>query len=121
LPISAESIADKRRYFRALKERTPCTDCGRCYPYYVMDFDHVKPGKSGEVGDMISTGVSWGEIIEEIALCELVCANCHRERTHQRGYPRATEPRERTKTIYRKPSSRPSRDDYRPKDKLYET
>lgn len=25
---------------KALKESTPCMDCGVKYPYYVMDFDH---------------------------------------------------------------------------------
>ena len=30
-----------RQQLRKLKEETPCADCGKNYPYYVMDFDHA--------------------------------------------------------------------------------
>ena len=60
----------------------PCTDCGVPYPYYVMDWDHIKD-KKFNVSRMGSLG-SEKLILEEIAKCELVCSNCHRERTHKR-------------------------------------
>jgi len=60
----------------------PCTDCGRVYPSYVMDFDHVRGEKIGEVGQMIHR--RWEIIEAEIAKCDLVCSNCHRMRTHER-------------------------------------
>lgn len=49
-----------------------------------MDFDH-RPGegKVANVGTM-RLKVSEATIRKEIAKCDLVCANCHRERTHQR-------------------------------------
>ena len=51
---------------------------------HVMDFDHVGEGKVLNIGRMRSSGHSLEEIEAEIAKCELVCANCHRERTQQR-------------------------------------
>jgi hypothetical protein len=60
----------------------PCTDCGRRYPSYVMDFDHVRGEKVENVARMLSWSME--DILKEIAKCEVVCANCHRQRTHQR-------------------------------------
>lgn len=62
----------------------PCVDCGVGYPPYVMQFDHL-PGltKSYEPAKLYKTG-SWTKTIEEIMKCEVVCANCHAERTHAR-------------------------------------
>ena len=79
----------QRRVIRSLivslKESTPCTDCGLHYPYYVMQFDHVRGEKSFEVGASTRAGLSVASVQAEIAKCEIVCANCHAERTHQRG------------------------------------
>jgi hypothetical protein len=66
---------------RDIKEQTPCADCGELFPYYVMDFDHLRDKKRA-VSNMRS--YSEVKILEEIAKCDLVCANCHRERTYQR-------------------------------------
>ena len=71
-----KSIADKAK-------DTPCTDCGVRYPSYVMDFDHVNGDKIGHVAHIVSHG-SERKLLEEIAKCEVVCSNCHRERTHAR-------------------------------------
>jgi hypothetical protein len=77
-----------RRIFAAigvLKSKTPCKDCGCLYPPYVMDFDHLfAETKLFSVSQMANRGFSYEKIFEEIAKCELVCSNCHRERTHQR-------------------------------------
>lgn len=72
------------RHFVAAVKSYPCEDCGLTYPPYVMDFDHL-PGfiKDGNISKMYNKG-SWGKIIIEIMKCDLVCANCHRERTHNR-------------------------------------
>lgn len=77
--ITAQMIA-------AAKDK-PCADCGNKYPYYVMDFDHL-PGceKTDGVAAMFTQGRSRKLILAEIAKCEVVCANCHRERTHLRSF-----------------------------------
>lgn len=73
--------ADAKELIRAEKDR-PCADCGIKYPHYVMDFDHLDPKqKEFGVASMINCG-SLDLIRKEIAKCEVVCSNCHRERTH---------------------------------------
>ena len=67
-----------------IKINTPCFDCGKYYPSYVMDFDHVRGTKKSGVSSLVSINAPWEEIQEEIDKCELVCANCHRERTFKR-------------------------------------
>ena len=64
----------------ALKD-VPCADCGIRYPRHVMDFDHL-----GEKEFGISAGryKSLKRLLAEAAKCEVVCANCHRERTYRR-------------------------------------
>ena len=59
----------------------PCMDCGNTFPSCVMDFDHRNPeDKKYNVSQMVCR-YSWTKILEEIAKCDLVCANCHRIRT----------------------------------------
>lgn len=60
----------------------PCVDCQRTYPFYVMDFDHVRGEKVAEVSKLAAQASSKKVLLEEIAKCEVVCANCHRERTY---------------------------------------
>lgn len=65
------------------KASKPCLDCGRKYPSYVMDFDHRDPStKEFSVSSAFRVGTSKERVEAEIAKCDLVCANCHRERTH---------------------------------------
>lgn len=71
-----------KQWLNALKEASPCVDCGVSYPYYVMDYDHVGE-KVMDVNRLINN-CSYKRIEQEIAQCELVCANCHRIRTHKR-------------------------------------
>jgi hypothetical protein len=71
-----------REYIRIVKSGSPCTDCGVKYPHYVMDFDHL-----GDKSFNVSQASHWTSleaVKKEIAKCELVCANCHRERTFSR-------------------------------------
>ena len=70
-----------------LKSR-PCVDCGLTFPSCAMDFDH-KGNKTIEVAHMVSHGgYSRKRIQEEIDKCDLVCACCHRFRTHMRSLAR---------------------------------
>jgi hypothetical protein len=95
-------LANKRRYVdqaRARKaqlrrERTrylleyfgthPCADCGERDPL-VLEFDHLDAAtKSFAIGQGL-TYRGWQSILDEIAKCEVVCANCHRRRTIRRS------------------------------------
>lgn len=90
--------AAKHRRIRVLRQivhdakARPCTDCGAGYPYYVMQFDHLRD-KHIAVSAAV-TQVSEARLRAEIAKCDVVCANCHAERTHQRHQARrsAREP-----------------------------
>lgn len=65
------------------QKSAPCMDCGIQYPPYVMQFDH-RPDetKKFNLAKMATRGL---EVIKaEIAKCDLVCANCHAERSWQR-------------------------------------
>lgn len=75
-----------RDYIQDIKTHAPCTDCGKFYPPYVMQFDHI-PDK-GEKIKCVAHMTMYGnleKIKQEIEKCELVCANCHAERTHKRN------------------------------------
>ncbi len=65
---------------------SPCLDCGGVFNPWQMDFDHRDPKiKDGDISKLTKWG-SKKKILDEIKKCDLVCANCHRERTHRRGY-----------------------------------
>lgn len=87
--MKSEKSTDKKhkaylvKYIQELKSKSPCMDCKESYPYYVMDFDHVRGRKHKNVMELIPT-LSKKKIDEEIAKCEIVCSNCHRVRTHNR-------------------------------------
>lgn len=75
--------AEQKAFIRQAKTR-PCTDCGIQYPYYVMEFDHVQGDKKYDLSRLGKLQASWKTIEAEIAKCQVVCSNCHRERTAQR-------------------------------------
>jgi hypothetical protein len=69
-------------WLKQYKESQPCTDCKQQYPYYVMDFDHLRDKKDNISKLLASKSI----LLSEIEKCELVCANCHRIRTHKRKF-----------------------------------
>lgn len=72
------------RAFLAEAKSAPCMDCGGTFDRECMDFDHVRGEKLFNVSTSSWWGYSLEKVQEEIAKCELVCANCHRLRTKQR-------------------------------------
>ena len=72
----------------AMKLATGCTDCGWQGWARGLDWDHVRGSKVRSIATLIANGRSWSEVLEEIAKCELVCANCHRIRTSDRRLER---------------------------------
>jgi hypothetical protein len=71
-----------KKQLSEIKEKSGCVDCGINNPI-VLDFDHLHD-KKYNVSRMIHDGFSWAAIKKEISKCEVVCANCHRIRTHYR-------------------------------------
>ena len=79
-----ERYARNRLIMEKAKD-VPCQDCGERYPPYVMDFDHRDPTtKAAKVSSMHHTSVK--RLVAEIAKCDVVCANCHRERSWGDSY-----------------------------------
>lgn len=62
----------------------PCMDCNRSFPSYVMDFDHRDPSQKVAKVSVLARRMNPQRLLEEIAKCDLVCANCHRIRTFAR-------------------------------------
>lgn len=75
-------IEERTQYLVAFLREHPCVDCGEADPI-VLEFDHLRDKKFG-----IATGIrnrNWNDVLDEIAKCDVVCANCHRRRTAKRG------------------------------------
>lgn len=64
-----------------LKQK-PCQDCGHTFPVESMDFDHVRGQKKGNISALLARPTR--ELEQELEKCELVCSNCHRQRTRDR-------------------------------------
>lgn len=87
---SSRSLARKRKVWRAqarmldrLRDR-PCADCSGRFAACAMDFDHRDPrSKRSAVTRMIGRAGT-ARILDEVAKCDIVCANCHRLRTFDR-------------------------------------
>jgi NAD-dependent dihydropyrimidine dehydrogenase PreA subunit len=66
------------------KESKGCMDCKGSFPYYVLQFDHrPTETKLANVSHLMRFGKNehaWAEIEK----CDVVCANCHAIRTHER-------------------------------------
>jgi hypothetical protein len=79
---------ERTRYLIDYFAANPCVDCGERDPV-VLEFDHL-----GDKSFTIGAGLryrNWQSLLDEIAKCDVVCANCHRRRTARRlGSVRAT-------------------------------
>ena len=84
VPITESRLRrDQTDLLRQLRD-VPCADCQRRFPFFAMDFDHRIPvEKEFEVTRMLGR-VDTEELLEEASKCDIVCANCHRERTYRR-------------------------------------
>jgi len=83
-------IERQRRYWRnhqrlldELRE-VPCLDCARRFPTYAMEFDHRDPATKRKAVTRLIGRTSTERLLEEVAKCDIVCANCHRMRTYRR-------------------------------------
>jgi hypothetical protein len=82
------------------KDNQACADCGVAYRYWVMQLDHVpsRGAKSFTISLAYTSGrdrrvlCTREQLLAEIAKCEIVCSNCHAERTHARGGQRWGRP-----------------------------
>ena len=79
-----QTVLKYRAFVRSLKD-IPCADCKIKYGTWVMDFDHRDATqKKGNISQLVRARPRKETILAEVAKCDVVCANCHRERTHKR-------------------------------------
>ena len=102
LQVSKNKLKITKWYIN-LKSK-PCKDCGKRYPSYVMDFDHTRGKKKFRLAGNIYAR-SKKDVIKEMAKCDLVCANCHRIRTHKRQQEKRKERLERLKNLKKRGGS----------------
>ena len=85
-----ETRSEIKKYIQEYKQNKICADCKENYPYWIMEFDHLSDKKFN-----ISAWKTFTQNIEiikiEIEKCEVVCSNCHRNRTYQRERKSYTE------------------------------
>ncbi len=72
---------ERTRYLLEFYLTHPCVDCGET-DAVILEFDHLED-KAFDIGQSLPYR-NWQSILDEIAKCEVVCANCHRRRTARR-------------------------------------
>lgn len=80
---------ERKREFRIMldgyKMGKGCVDCGYNAHPVALDFDHRDPKeKKYNVSQMV--GRSDEALFDEMAKCDIRCANCHRVRTAREGH-----------------------------------
>lgn len=79
-----ELRAEFLEWYNQLKAQ-PCTDCGNQFPSVCMQWDHIGTAIKVDKLSVVKRNRNKAKVLAEIAKCELVCANCHAIRTHERG------------------------------------
>ena len=74
-----------RKLIREAKD-VPCMDGTMCggkrYDFWIMQFDHVRGEKLFDLSQ--ASGRAIQTVKDEIAKCDIVCSNCHADRTYKR-------------------------------------
>jgi transposase len=73
-----------KKYIQEYKQGKSCTDCKENYPYWILEFDHLRD-KKFNISEYSAKTISLKIIKEEINKCEIVCSNCHKNRTYLRS------------------------------------
>jgi uncharacterized membrane protein len=71
---------EARAFLREHLQTHPCADCGED-DIFVLEFDHCRGEKQANIATLLATGAKLERVRGEVALCEVVCVNCHRRRT----------------------------------------
>lgn len=83
-------VIEAKRAIVARMRCQPCHDCRGTFPPYCMEFDH-RSGRDATgrnspeaIANAKNSNHSVSRLEAELARCDVVCANCHAIRTHQR-------------------------------------
>lgn len=74
------------RWFREYKSSLACIRCGENHPA-CLDFHHRNPGEKEIMLSRVIADRAWSKerILEEVAKCDVLCANCHRKQHWEEG------------------------------------
>lgn len=87
-----EQVRNRRRAlkqrFRDYKRTLSCEKCGLSGQEapWALDFHHHDAGRKEKVtsvSHLVSGGYGWETIMEEVAKCNVICANCHRREHYE--------------------------------------
>lgn len=79
-----KAYRDTKQFLIELRS-VPCTDCGIQYDWWIMEFDHTRGIKKFNVTSCGSKNRKSQALLDEIEKCDVVCANCHSNRTYVRN------------------------------------
>lgn len=86
--FAARNLSEFRLFLNNIKN-VPCMDCGNNFPPCAMDFDHREPeNKLFNISEAQS--MNRDVLIQEIDKCDIICANCHRIREHNRNHTKVS-------------------------------
>ena len=71
----------RRDLVNKIKVDKGCAKCGYSVHAAALDFNHVRGDKKFNVSQ--DTKVALQKLLDEIAKCEVLCANCHRIHTYE--------------------------------------
>jgi len=80
--VKQRRLSNKKALMEHLSDKS-CMDCS-VDNILVLEFDHLRD-KRKSISALVHEGASWQTILDEIAKCDIVCANCHRIRTYERS------------------------------------
>lgn len=83
--LMAERRKDVKRFIDQVKSERGCERCGEKHPA-CLDFHHRDPSeKQFSLNTAKRRGYTLAMVREEIAKCEVLCANCHRKEHWKRA------------------------------------
>lgn len=85
-----EYYAERKKRLRDLKQEMTCARCGFDHPA-ALEFHHRDPATKNFKISEKAWSYSWDRIEAEIALCDVICSNCHRIEHDGEGRPRKYE------------------------------
>lgn len=70
-----------QKYLLEILNKSSCIKCGET-DILVLEFDHLH-SKEFDISQSANKYKSFSEIEQEIKKCQILCANCHRKKTHE--------------------------------------
>lgn len=84
-PIKRKLVNERYKKNQELiiqNKNAPCVTCGKSFHFAAMDFNHIdQSSKFRDVAKMLH--LKQETILAEINKCELICSNCHRDKTQR--------------------------------------